>query len=172
MTTIDFEDLAIDSALAFPVGSTYSHDGFTLTGVPFPGSSSTGELDYFGTLSNEFYGSTALLNCCGQDSVVLTRTDGGAFNLRSIDLIEVRGFNSDGSQADFGPGEVTFVGTKRNGRTVSYTATFSQFPAATEVDFTGLGFVDLLSVTWEQGPGGVPGPTHQFDNILVQALGR
>jgi hypothetical protein len=102
------------------------------------------------------------------DSVVLTRTDGGTFNLQSIDLIEVRGFNSDGTQADFGPGNVTFVGTRRNGSIVTYTAAFLQFPTVTEVDFAA--FTDLLSVSWQQGPGGVPGPTYQFDNIRVRAV--
>ena len=129
--TLDFEDLRTESALAFAVGPTYSHEGFALTSVLFPGSTNVAEFDYFGTLSNEFYGSTGLLNCCGLNTTVLTRTDGGAFNLLSIDLIEIRGFNSDGTQTHFGPGHVTFVGTRLHGPTVSYEATFLQFPTAT-----------------------------------------
>ena len=103
ITTIDFEDLRTDSALAFSVGPTYSDGGFVLTSVPLV-QGEHNEFDYFGTLSNEFYGSTAFLNCCGLNTTVLTCTDGGAFNLLSIDLIEIRGFNSDGTQSDFGPG--------------------------------------------------------------------
>jgi hypothetical protein len=130
--TLDFEDLRSNSALAFAVGATYSHDGFTLTSVPLIHGEHN-EFDYFGTQSNEFYGSTALLNCCALNTSVLTRTDGGAFNLLSMDLIEIRGFNSDGTQSDFGPGHVTFTGMRLNGSAVDYAATFLQFPTASEI---------------------------------------
>ena len=165
--TIDFENLRTASALAFSVGPMYSDRGFVLTSVPLI-QGEHNEFDYFGTLSNEFYGATALLNCCGLNTTVLTRTDGGTFNLLSIDLIEIRGFNSDGTQADVGPGHVMFVGTKRTGATVSYAATFLQFPTASEIDFAG--FTDLLSVWWQQGPGSFDGAQHQFDNIRVQSV--
>jgi hypothetical protein len=166
--TIDFEDLRTDGAVASVVGPTYSYAGFTLTSVPFPEAGPDSWFNSWGTLSNEFSGSTALTNCCAQDSTVLTRTDGGVFNLQSIDLSEIRGFNSDGTQADLGLGSVTFVGTTINGSMVSYTATFVQFPTVTGVELAG--FTNLLSVSWQQGPGGVAGPTHQFDNITVEAV--
>lgn len=168
--TIDFEDLRTDSDLVLVAGQTYSHGGFTLTSVPFPGAGPESWFVYFGTLRDDFSGSTAIANCCAQDSTVLTRSDGGVFNLRSIDLIETPSFNSDGTYLDAGPGHVTFVGTKRNGSIVTYTAEFLQFPTITKVDFAG--FSDLVSVSWQQGQGGVSGPTHQFDNISVQAVGN
>src|SRR5262245_5582469 len=83
---IDFESLRTVSPLAFSVGSTDTEDGFTLTAVPSPDSTNPGEFDFFGTLSNEFPGSTALLNCCGLNTTVLIETDGGVFDLQSIDL--------------------------------------------------------------------------------------
>ena len=63
---------------------------------------------------------------------------------------------------------MTFIGTRRNGSTVTYDAMFLQFPSFTEIQFAG--FTDLVSVTWQQGPGGALGPTHRFDNIRVQAV--
>ena len=52
--------------------------------------------------------------------------------------------------------------------TAEFTAAANKFPSFTEIQFAG--FTDLVSVTWQQGPGGALGPTHRFDNIRVQAV--
>jgi hypothetical protein len=80
--TLDFEDLRTESTLESVVGLTYSYEGFTVIAVS---------------------GSTALAICCAQDSAVPARTDGGAFNLRSIGLIESPSLNSDLTPVDLGP---------------------------------------------------------------------
>ena len=100
---LDFEDLRTESTLESVVGLTYSYEGFTLTAVPFSTAGPDSWFDTFGTLNNSFSGSTALAICCAQDSAVLARTDGGAFNLRSIDLIETPSPNSDLTPVDLGP---------------------------------------------------------------------
>jgi len=51
--------------------------------------------------------------------------------------------------------------------TVQATATIDPLPSVTTFKFDG--FSNLVSVTWYQGPGGEPGPTHQFDNVRVMA---
>ena len=48
------------------------------------------------------------------------------------------------------------------------TATIDPFPTITAFQVPQLH--RPLSVEWAQGPGGAPGPTHQFDNIRVQPV--
>jgi hypothetical protein len=56
-----------------------------------------------------------------------------------------------------------------DGTTLIEDVTFIQFPVVTTVFFHG--FNGLVSVTWQQGPGGFPGQTHQFDNISIRRRG-
>jgi hypothetical protein len=124
-----------------------------------------------GTLSTSFTGSTSLYHHISGGEIVLTRTDGGAFQLLSIDLAELPSFDQFGQPIDFGLFDVTFSGVRKNGQTVTATATVSPFPAVTT--FTFQGFANLVSVHWFQGAGGGPGlSTHQFDNVVVRIPGQ
>jgi hypothetical protein len=76
---IGLESLRTVSAFASSVGSSYTEKGFTLTAVPYQGSTNPGELDFHGTQSMEFSGSAELLNCCGLNTTVMTRADDLAF---------------------------------------------------------------------------------------------
>jgi hypothetical protein len=99
----------------------------------------------------------------------LARSDGGTFDLHSIDLAEVPNFSgTTGGPVDLGSFQLTFFGTRSDHSTVQATATIDPFPTVNTFHFSN--FTDLLSVTWYQGPGGVPGPTHQFDNIRIQPV--
>ena len=65
---------------------------------------------------------------------------------------------------------VTFTGDLAGGGTVSHTfsVTASSPPLAFQTfDFSGLGFTDLSSVSWNQGADGQG--IHQFGNILLSA---
>jgi hypothetical protein len=166
--TINFEDLRVVSASAFSAGQAYSNSGYSFTAIAAPGSTNAAELDYFGTLSTEFYGSTALLACCEGNSTVLTRTDGGTFDLLSIDFIDLPGNFVNGVPTSAGPGAIMLVGMRPDGTTISYDATFPTFPGAGTT--RPLGFTDLSSVSWVQGGavcGGTPPCDFQFDNVVV-----
>jgi hypothetical protein len=98
--------------------------------------------------------------------IVLAHAGGETFHLRSIDLVELPSFDQSGP-INFGPFDVTFTAVRKNGRTVTATATVNPFPAVTT--FTFHGFTNLVTVHWFQGAGGGPGlSTHQFDNVVVQ----
>jgi hypothetical protein len=139
----------------------------TLTAVQ-TGSGNNPELNYAGTLSASFAGSTMLFNNAGLGEIRLPRSDGGTFDLLSISLAEVPSFDgATGLPVNFGPYDVTFTATKKNGHTVSFTATAQPFPETDTFKFKG--FSQLISVVWHQGAGGGTGlSTHQFDNIMVR----
>jgi hypothetical protein len=80
----------------------------------------------------------------------LARSDGGAFDLLSISLAELPSFDgATGLPVNFGPYDVNFTGTKKNGHTVSFTATAQPFPETDTFKFKG--FSQLISVVWHQG---------------------
>jgi hypothetical protein len=123
------------------------------------------DLNYAGTLSPSFAGSTMLFHHISGGEILLRRDDGGLFDLVSIAIAELPAFDG-GFPINFGPFDVTFIGTRENGRTVSFTATAQPFPNVTTFKFRG--FSRLSSVSWHQGAGGGPGlSTHQSDNIVV-----
>jgi hypothetical protein len=145
----------------------YSADGVTLTALP-PAQAPNATPNFFsvGTLSSSFTGSISLYHHISTGEIVLTQTDGEPFTLISIDLAELPSFDQSGP-IDFGPFRITFTGIRKNGKTVTATATVSPFPTVTF--FTFQGFTNLISVQWFQGSGGGPGlSTHQFDNIVVK----
>ena len=169
--TLDFEELRTDNDAVNLVGPLYSADGMTLTALPPPQAPGIMS-DFFsvGTLSSSFTGSTSVYHHISTGETVLTQTDGGLFHLVSIDLSELPSFDQFGP-IDFGPFNVTFFGIRKNGKTVTATATVSSFPAVTT--FTFHGFTNLASVHSFQGAGGGPGlSTHQFDNIAVKISGK
>ena len=166
-STIDFEELRVDDAMIRGVGPVYAVDGFIFTATVPPGVTNVPCFATIGSLNPSFMGSTSLYNCNALSGTTLTRSDGGIFRLQSIDLAEVPNFDSTGNPINFGSFALTFFGVRANGSTVQATATIDPFPSVTTFKFDG--FSNLVSVTWYQGPGGEPGPTHQFDNVRVMA---
>jgi len=146
---IDFESLASPGTDATYV-TTYSEDGFTLMNASDPeGATAFGSPQSDNT--QDYEGSAALVNNQDNGVTVLTKDDGGAFNVASIDLAELWRYGG-------GPRNVPFTGTRADGSTVSVTFTTD----GTEgfQTFTFDGFTDLISLSWDQVP-----PYHQFDNI-------
>jgi hypothetical protein len=158
---MDFEPLKIIVDGTFDIGTAYTEDGMTVTAVQ-------GTLIYVGTLSTSFAGSTMLFHHIGGGLLDLTTADGRAFDFISIAIAELPSFDgSNGRPINFGPFEITFVGTKANGSTVSQTVTAEPFPVVTT--FKVHGFSNVVSVQWRQGGGGAPGrSTHQFDNVIIR----
>lgn len=147
---MDFESLAHADDQIADVGFSYSEDGFLLSnlmsdGFPFAS---------YGTSSEFFSGSTALINDNDDGPTQLTRLGGGAFNLQSIDLAELYGLASS----------VSFVGTKANGSMVSASFDLDGQVGAETFTF-GAEFTNLSSVTWSNAAY-----YHQFDNISVSAV--
>jgi hypothetical protein len=144
---IDFESLQhIDTNVQFH-GFTYSEDGFTITNI-----TGLNPLATFGTLDSRFTGSTALFNNDGDGTTQLARTDGGVFNLQSIDLAELSGSSV---------ATVSFTGNLTGGGTVMQAFNLDGVAFGAET-FAFSGFSNLVSVTWTQAS-----PFHQFDNIDV-----
>lgn len=145
---IDFESLAAADG-SFTFLTTYSEDGFTLANPSEPNASDAFGSPHSGNTSY-YQGSAALINNYPFTSTVLTKDDGGPFNVVSIDLAEIT--------TDGGAAEVPFTGTRADGSTVS--ATFTTDGVEGFQTFTFDGFTDLVSLSWDQIPA-----YHQFDNI-------
>ena len=156
--TIDFQALEHVDTLQADHGTTYTEDGFTLTGtIPFGGSSSFFSNGTLRTTPSVYKGSTALFNGTISGITTLTANSGSAFNLFSIDLAELDNLTST----------VTFTGNLQAGGTVSQAFTMdgiSGFGFGFET-FNFSGFTNVTSVTWQQFL-----PFHQFDNIVVSAV--
>lgn len=151
-TVIDFESLVHQDDAVVEVGNVYTEDGFTLTNLTSGFGFST-----YGTVNAFFSGSTALMNDNDAGLTALTRADGGAFTLSSIDLSTMYpGLTEDGV-------DVTFTGVKADLSTVSQTFHVVDGAAAT---FSFLsGFSNLVSLSWTNDA-----MYHQFDNISVAAV--
>jgi hypothetical protein len=117
-----------------------------------------------GTQRRDFAGSTALVHHRSGGEIVLSRTDGGTFDFLQIDLAEVPSLDSSGNPILSPPFDITFYGTKANGRAVTRTATLSNRTFSLE-RFWFEKFDDLVQVSWFQDAGSTPG--HQFDNVVV-----
>jgi hypothetical protein len=131
----------------------YQSHGFTL--------SSPGGFDTYGTSNADNYAgekslAAVLLSLTEPTQVLLKQTDGGAFDLLSIDL--ARNFRFDPAPT------VTFTGTRADGGTVSETFTVAVASGFQTFDFTG--FTDLTQVTWDQPP--LAAGLHQFSNIHLE----
>jgi hypothetical protein len=167
-----FESLAWSSgtgAYGFPDGYTYSTSDYTESGFTISPSSGTGFCLIAQDNPNLFMGSTGLSNCNANGINILTKVGGGTFSLSFIDLAPFGRFLDPVSP--YGGGAlVTFVGTKADASTVSVTFTTppdaAPFPAYAfqTYSFSGLGFDNLVSVSWTH-----VSPYHQFDNITLDA---
>lgn len=169
IVTLDFEELrTVSVETDLSVGQVYIYDGVRLTALPAPPPPEPRtELVYAGTLSPSFAGSTMLFQHIDSAEIVLDRVDGGRFNFRSIDLVELPNFDQSGKPIGFGSFDVTFTGIRANGSEITRTVTVDRFPTIDTYTFPG--FADLTSVHWFQGPGGfLPGfGDHQFDNVSI-----
>lgn len=114
-----------------------------------------GELYYAQQGAIEYAGSAGLHERIANGLITLSRTDGAAFTLNSIDLSVLR-------PSQFSP-PVVFTGVLNGGGTVTQTFTPTAFGFQT---FTfNSSFTNLLSVTWRQGTD--ENHAHQFDNIQI-----
>lgn len=163
---LDFEDVRQDNAAVNLVGPVYSRNGFTLTAL-VDDPNSTPDFFSAGTLSTSFAGSTALYHHISGDEIVLTRSDGGLFDLLSIDLAILPAFTEDGKPILL-PFDVTFHGTKVDGSSVANI--FMHTEAFAFETFPFVGFSDLTSMNWFQGTGNPGEPAHQFDDLNVSPV--
>ena len=151
---IDFESLAHDSFVR-NVDSPYLEDGFI---IEDPGVTGT-DNNAFGVYGPEnpgYTGSAALFNRSQNALTVLSRQDGSAFDLFTIDLAELNG--------NVTPPEfltVTFDGLLATGGTVTQTFQLDGNAFGLET-FSFVGFTGLSQVSWTQDT-----PFHQFDNIVT-----
>jgi hypothetical protein len=156
---IDFENSGSDFLDQLP--SSWDYQGFTFQTTFVHYSTSNDYTQVFGGASN---GTRHYIN--GFSDTVLSRTDGGAFSIASLDL----------GLADYtdNNADVTLTGTLSGGGTVS--ATFSLAKAFSSLTLSG--FDNLSSLTFSQptgtqgyialdnidysaaGPGGVPEPAN------------
>lgn len=144
---LDFESAASSTKMYAGISNEYSSFGFKLESAAF-GS--------WGTSSANFAGSTALFNLFDNDTTVLSRTDGGVFDLYSIDLSEAfRGGRST---------TVDFVGTRVDGTQVVESVAMDGIFGFESFNFSSLSGV--TSVFWSQGSS-----YHQFDNVALGLMG-
>lgn len=150
---IDFESLAHSGDESVDQGATYTEDGFLLTNTATVASSGfEPSLATAGTNTFGYSGSTALFNDNWAGETVLTRTDGGWFNLYTIALSEF--YDSD-------PISVVFTGVSSSGATVMQTLILDGAFGAQVFAFD-TSFSNLVSVSWLQTD-----VFHQFDDITV-----
>lgn len=150
--TIDFQSLEQVNDTLNNVGVFYSEDGYTLTDSSARGDISAIGWTYSGTLNNFFHkGSTALINDFF-GITTLTKENGSAFNLNSIDLA---GFDSAP------PFRVTFIGIKSDASTITQQFTGGNLFST----YVFNEFTDLVSVEWRQ-----TSPLHMFDNINLTSV--
>ncbi|MCL2790438.1 MAG: PEP-CTERM sorting domain-containing protein [Desulfobulbus sp.] len=154
---LDFESLRHDDDQIVEIGAVYEESGFRLTATA-PDSSLAPSFATAGTeLDYVFTGSTALINDNWEGTTILMRTDGGLFQMNSIDLAEL-----------FATGEpftVTFTGLLGNGDSVFQTFNLDGL-LGTETFVFDTDFTDLVAVSWLQGDY----LFHQFDNIDVTPI--
>jgi hypothetical protein len=152
---IDFESLAHSGDESAGQGATYTEDGFLLTNTATVASSGfEPSLATVGTGHDGYSGSTALFNDNWAGETVLTRTDGGWFNLYTIALSELYDSAND-------PISVVFTGVSNSGATVMQTLILDGAFGAQVFTFD-TNFSNLVSVSWLQTD-----VFHQFDDITV-----
>ncbi len=144
---LDFESAASSTKMYAGVSNEYTSFGFKLESSAFAS---------WGTSSSNYAGSTALFNLFDNDTTVLSRTDGGVFDLYSIDLSEAfRGGRS---------ASVDFVGTRVDGTQVVESVVLDGIFGFESFNFNSL--TGVTSVFWSQGSS-----YHQFDNVALGLMG-
>ena len=108
----------------------------------------------YGTDSDRFPGSTALLNNTVDRDTVLTKDGGGSFSIGEISL-ETTNVVSGG----FG---LLFTGTKSNNSKVDQKFSIDNTTYALQTSLFSTAFTDIVYLRWTQGS-----PGHQFDNLVL-----
>lgn len=165
--TVNFESLRHDDALLQFVYDQYIESSFRFAAT-HPEAGNPHRFNTLGTQHIDFNGSTSLYHGVSNGIITLTQIDGLAFNLSSIELTEMPGNDVQGNPVDLGPFDVSFAGNVRGGGVVTQTIHVTNFLTPTAYYFSG--FTNLDSVTWTQGAGGPTSPTHQFDNVRLEAV--
>ena len=166
-STLDFERLA-HSGSVIP-STTYSSTNYGQVVYQEDGYSIAGPFTLFGTgTSGNFVGSTTLASnystvSGSSGSYRISRSDGAAFALKSLDLSKF-GMNEPDAY-------VLFTGTKVNGTIVEQAGWASHFQLRTE-QFAG--FDNLRSLSWN-APARInvtdTQERFQIDNIVLESLG-
>ena len=146
----------------------YSEDGVTLTNLSCAGGGGT-----FVSIHPPNYrysASVSLYNNVQLGVTKLTLTDGGSFDLVSIDLDGLNGSATfvppGGIQAYPEPALFTFIGTRPDASTVTESFTTDHnFPDRQTFRFSAM-FDRVTQVTWMQD-NGYPRPSQQFDHIVL-----
>ena len=154
--TIDFDTLLTVSSSFILVAEPFTEDGFVFITSPLaPGDDPSTAFFTVGKTNSFFTSSAALGVNFDGDTVTLTASGGGFFDLQSIDLAE----------ASAGAPSVTFTGEVFGGGTVTQTFTLDG-AAGAETFFFSSDFDDVVSVSWDQGTS----TQHQFDNIVIDSV--
>jgi len=165
--------IALFSLVVFTSATSAAADTITFSGLEQAGSSlvhisdpyfesgyriqNGGELYYAQQSNLQYAGSAGLHERISNGLITLSRQNGSAFKLTSIDLSTLH--PSGASPA------VVFVGVLSGGGTVTQTFTPTVFGFHTFVFNSS--FTNLLSVSWHQGSDDLN--AHQFDNIVVSS---
>lgn len=144
-TVITFNALE-QSGFGLTLLNSYSEAGYNFDNNLWYGLSSVHK-------DNFFYAGSAGLGAAALTTTTLTRADGAAFSLDKISLADY--VSLPGSY------DVTFVGTKVGGATVSQTFSLSGSSSFSNYTFTN--FTNLVSATWQEGAL----HTFQVDNIAA-----
>jgi len=167
---LDFQSLEQVDNITHSAGNFFQEDGFDISALDV--GQQEARLAYAGTGNENFPGSTALWQGVGTGEIVLERTEGGTFNLISIDIVELPGFEQNGDFQDWGPVVVEFIGTKTNSKTVQATVIVEQAAVQGALNLQTVVFRNLkklVSLSWFQmGGGEINEATHQFDNIVLK----
>lgn len=143
-TTITFDSLE-QAGNSYQRMSTYSENGFLVTGASLA-SAQQNNLGWY-------FGSASLFNDSRDGLTTLTKIGGGTFGLNSIDLAPVStGWGSGAT--------VSFLGHLDGGGTVTESFTLNNSFSFQTFSFSS--FDNLDSVTWTQLY-----PYHQFDNLVL-----
>ena len=157
-TVIDFTEFASEfgtlsgpfDSKGFHFDSSAAHSGaspFFFYGLDYPWSADPAGT----TLSQELAGTTT----------TLTRLGDGAFDLDAADFGDV--YNRAGN-----PEDVTLVGTRADGTTISTVVTTNGLAGLTHFPFGDL-FQDMVQLAWTPG-NGAQNDFLQSDNVSVRAL--
>lgn len=167
---INFDPLTRHDAIDnHTIGAVYRDGGFILRATADPAFGVTPDFNFNGTLSNIYPGSTALFHHISGGDISLAREDGGTFNFTSIHLAELPNRNEDGIPFPMPSFSIAFTGRFADGSTVTEYGGVNSSSFLTLRPNAFSSFTDVVEVTWKQGGGGPKSPTHQFDDLTVEA---
>ena len=148
--TLTFSTLEQAGTNIVHIGDPYFESGYKIQ--------DSGELYYWQQSNVQYAGSAGLHERISNGLIILSRQDGAAFKLTSIDLstLHPQGISP----------AVVFVGVLQGGGTVTQTFTPTVFGFHTFVFNSS--FTNLLSVSWHQGNDDFN--AHQFDNVVVNSV--